>query len=105
MKADRLFAGIGHRIGQQKNLDLRLAEAAAMDILKQRRQAIDEDGRRRHDAGNIRNEAKTVFQAAQGGLGGFRGRVEGVEGKSRSWSNLFKALRGQDRPTFDGDCL
>jgi hypothetical protein len=65
MKADRPLAAIRHGIGQQQYLDLRFGKATVMHFLEKRRQAVDENRRRRHGTCDVWDEAEGIIQTAQ----------------------------------------
>src|SRR5215469_2947019 len=55
MERDGPGRTICNRVGEQQDLDLRLGEAAAVDIAEQADEAVNQNRRRRHRAGDVRD--------------------------------------------------
>ena len=74
-------AAVGHRVGEQNDLNLRFGKAAAMYIPEQADEAVDQNRRSRDRAGNVRDHSESRLQLLQRRLRAFRGGVNSVNGK------------------------
>src|SRR5262249_46734286 len=72
----------GHGVGQEYRLNLRFSEAAAVNLVEDADKALDEHGRCRHCAREIRNHAESGLHVAQRRFGGLGRGVERVDWKT-----------------------
>ena len=89
MERDGPCAGIGHRVGEQHDLDLRFREAAAVHIAEQSDEAVDQHRRCGHDSGDVRDHTESQLQLSECRLRRFGGGFNGVNRKVCHVSHPF----------------
>ena len=81
MERNGSCAGIGHRVGEQDDLHLRLAEAAAMHVPEQANEAVDQNRRGGHLADDVRQHAERRVQLFQRRLRALGRGLDRMQGK------------------------